>query len=39
MYFGILAIGLDEKPNYLIIIIIIIKYRKILVINLYTLIP
>lgn len=36
MYFGILAIGLDEKPNYFIIIIL--KYRKILAFNLYTLI-
>lgn len=36
MYFGTLAIDLDEKPNYLIITI---KQRKILVFNLYTLIP
>lgn len=38
MYLGIVAIGLDEKPNYLIIIIV-LKYRKILAFNPYTLIP
>lgn len=37
MYFGILAIGLDEKPNYLIMIIL--KYRKIFAFNLYASIP
>jgi len=36
MYFGILAIGLDEKPNCLTIII---NDRKTLAFNLYTLIP
>lgn len=36
MHFGMLAIDLDEKHNYLIITI---KQRKILVFNLYTLSP
>lgn len=37
MCFGIVAMGLDEQPNYLIVIIL--KHRKILAFNLYTLIP